>query len=76
MFLGETLMPVVTAIDISRRARRAMDQNLWFAALYNLCAVPVAVFGFVTPLIAAAGGGHLGAVRMLCSRGVYLGYRL
>jgi hypothetical protein len=30
----------------------------------------------VTPLIAAAGGGHLGAVRMLCSRGVYLGYRL
>jgi P-type Cu2+ transporter len=53
VFLGETLMPVVTAIDISRRARRAMDQNLWFAALYNLCAVPVAVFGFVTPLIAA-----------------------
>ena len=53
VFLGDRLMPVVTAIDISRRARRAMDQNLWFAALYNLCAVPVAVLGFVTPLIAA-----------------------
>jgi len=53
VFLGEKLTPVVTAIDISRRARRAMDQNLWFAALYNVCAVPVAVFGFVTPLVAA-----------------------
>jgi Cu2+-exporting ATPase len=53
VFLGEKLAPVVSAIDISRRARRAMDQNLWFAALYNLCAVPVAVFGFVTPLVAA-----------------------
>ncbi|MEJ8571013.1 heavy metal translocating P-type ATPase [Microbaculum marinum] len=53
VFLGDRLAPVVAAIDISRRARRAMDQNLWFAALYNLCAVPVAVFGFVTPLIAA-----------------------
>lgn len=53
VFLGDTLMPVVRAIDISRRARRAMNQNLWFAALYNLCAVPIAVFGFVTPLIAA-----------------------
>jgi Cu2+-exporting ATPase len=53
VFLGERLRPVIAAIDISRRARRAMDQNLWFAALYNACAVPIAVFGFVTPLIAA-----------------------
>ncbi len=53
VFLGEKLGPVVTAIDISRRARRAMDQNLWFAALYNVFAVPVAVLGFVTPLVAA-----------------------
>ncbi len=53
VFLGDSLMPVVRSIDISRRARRAMDQNLWFAALYNVLAIPIAVLGFVTPLVAA-----------------------
>ena len=28
-------------------------ENFAFAALYNACAIPLAVFGFVTPLIAA-----------------------
>ena len=53
VFLGERLAPVVEAIDISRRARRLMTQNLAFSVIYNFCAVPLAIFGFVTPLIAA-----------------------
>ncbi len=53
VFLGERLSPVVEAFDISVRARRLMTQNLAFAALYNLFAVPLAIFGLVTPLIAA-----------------------
>jgi Cu2+-exporting ATPase len=28
-------------------------ENLGFAALYNLCAIPLAVIGVVTPFIAA-----------------------
>jgi Cu2+-exporting ATPase len=41
------------AIFMARKARRAVFQNFGFAALYNFCAVPLAVMGFVTPLIAA-----------------------
>ena len=54
VFLGDGLLPVAQSIAIGRRARKLMMQNLWFAVLYNAIAVPVAVAGFVTPLIAAA----------------------
>jgi len=53
VFLGERLRPVVEAIAIARRARRLMSENLWLAAIYNAIAVPVAIVGAVTPLIAA-----------------------
>lgn len=53
VFLGERLRPVVDAFDVGRRARRLMSQNLVFTVVYNAAAVPLAVFGVVTPLIAA-----------------------
>jgi len=53
VFLGDKLKPVLDAIMIARRARALMTENLWFAALYNAIAVPIAVAGLVTPLIAA-----------------------
>ena len=53
VFLGERLRPVAEALTIARRARALMTQNLWLAAVYNAIAVPVAIAGLVTPLIAA-----------------------
>ncbi|WP_155197386.1 cation-translocating P-type ATPase [Roseibium hamelinense] len=53
VFLGDKLVPVSDALRISKRARRAIEENLWISALYNVVAVPIAVAGFVTPLMAA-----------------------
>ena len=53
VFLGDKLQPVVDAVRLSRRARAAIEQNLWISAWYNVIAVPIAVAGFVTPLMAA-----------------------
>jgi Cu2+-exporting ATPase len=53
-FLGERLGPVRDALTISRLARGLMRENLWLAVIYNVIAVPIAILGYVTPLIAAA----------------------
>jgi Cu2+-exporting ATPase len=53
LFLGERLSPVLDAVTIARRAHRLMRQNLWLAVIYNAIAVPIAIAGFATPLVAA-----------------------
>lgn len=53
VFLGDRLAPVADALSLARAARAAMLQNLWISILYNVVAVPVAIVGLVTPLVAA-----------------------
>ena len=54
LFLGERLAPVLYAVRMTRRARALMRQNLALAVIYNALAVPLAMAGMATPLIAAA----------------------
>jgi Cu2+-exporting ATPase len=53
VFLRESLLAVPQAIEVARRARALVRQNLTLAIGYNLIAVPLAVMGGVTPLVAA-----------------------
>ncbi|MEM9705214.1 MAG: heavy metal translocating P-type ATPase [Pseudomonadota bacterium] len=53
VYQGDGISPILEAHMVSRKARRRVLENFGFAALYNICAVPLAAFGFVTPLIAA-----------------------
>jgi Cu2+-exporting ATPase len=53
VFLRQSLLAIPFAVSIAHEARRLIRQNLAFAVAYNVVAVPVAVMGHVTPLIAA-----------------------
>jgi Cu2+-exporting ATPase len=51
--LGDRLGSVVEALALARKAKRRMIENLGLAAIYNAVAVPLALAGLATPLVAA-----------------------
>ena len=53
VFLGDGLDAVPAAVRLARRARALVRQNIAMAVVYNAIAVPLAIAGVVTPLIAA-----------------------
>ncbi len=53
VFLRESLEAVPQAAAIAREAARLVRQNFALAIAYNVVAIPVAVLGQVTPLLAA-----------------------
>jgi Cu2+-exporting ATPase len=55
VLLGEELGGLVAAVGTSRRMLRIIRQNLAWAVLYNLTAVPLAASGVLEPWMAALG---------------------
>ena len=53
VFVQDSLMPVARAVAGARRTMSVVRQNFGLAIGYNVLAVPLAMAGFVTPLIAA-----------------------
>lgn len=53
IFQGRALAPVATALAVAREAQRMALQNFAIAIGYNIVFVPLAMLGYVTPLIAA-----------------------
>lgn len=53
VYLNGGLDAVPEAITTAKRAQELVRQNLALAVCYNICVVPIALTGLVTPLIAA-----------------------
>ena len=54
VFLGDSLNALPRAVLAARRTMRVVKQNFALAVGYNLFAVPLAIMGYVNPMIAAA----------------------
>lgn len=53
VFFSQTLAPIAQIINVSKRSKSIMVQNLSLAVIYNAIFVPLAMLGHATPLIAA-----------------------
>ena len=54
VFMGDSLLAIPRAIRAARATQAVVKQNFALAIGYNILAVPLAMAGLVTPLIAAA----------------------
>jgi len=52
--VGGDLQALVTALDLSKATLRTIHQNLFWAFIYNIVLIPVAMLGGLLPMFAAA----------------------
>jgi Cu2+-exporting ATPase/Cu+-exporting ATPase len=53
VYLTESIAKVPATLQLARRSRKLMHQNLFWAVSYNAAVIPLAVIGWVQPVIAA-----------------------
>lgn len=55
LLTGSRLLPVLETLQVARRARGIIRQNIVWSLLYNMAVLPLAVFGLLLPWAAAIG---------------------
>ncbi len=53
VLMGRDIAPIAAALRIAKQARRRITENFAISGLYNIVAVPLAMVGLPTPLLAA-----------------------
>jgi len=53
VYLTESIAKVPATLQLAQRARKLMYQNLFWAVAYNALVIPLAVIGWIQPVIAA-----------------------
>ena len=65
VLLGDSLLPLLDAADTARRTLRVIRQNLAWACIYNLAAIPAAATGLLSPWLSGVGMAASSAVVVL-----------
>jgi Cu2+-exporting ATPase len=65
VLLGDGLAPLAGAADTARRSLRVIRQNLAWATVYNLAAIPAAAFGLLNPWLSGIGMAASSAIVVL-----------
>ncbi len=74
--LGEQLGLIVKTLSLAKQTMRVVKQNLWWAAIYNVLCVPLAVMGLLPAWLAGLGMAFsslfvvLNALRLANSKGL------
>ena len=65
VLLGDSLAPLANAADTAARTLRIIRQNLAWAGVYNLVAIPAAAAGLLNPWLASIGMAASSAIVVL-----------
>jgi Cu2+-exporting ATPase len=55
VLLGDSLLPLADAAETARRTLSVIRQNLVWASIYNIAAIPAAASGLLNPWLSGIG---------------------